>query len=191
MAPRRRGQLGTLDIDLEEIAAGEIQAVDGNDRHALALLVFAQAEAAEIVRLVVVDRGDDHGAGAIAGGGVMAVDIGQAVERDVRAEGLKDDALRLDGVNEAVHAHVLGQGDGVGADIGAGFDDRGAGADELLEEVGFVFGELAELGERLADVNIVAVVEEEAVAGAVQAVKAGGGDAKLRGTPRAERWVFA
>jgi hypothetical protein len=72
-------QLHALDVDLDQVAAPQAQAVDRDHVDALALLVFTEREAAEICVLPIVDKRHQHLAGLGADGLVEAGNVRQAV----------------------------------------------------------------------------------------------------------------
>lgn len=92
----------------------------------------------------------------------VASDVGDAVHRHVRAEGLEDQPLRLEGVDFSRRTGELGELQGVRPDVRPDLHDDVAGPDDLPEEVRLAEAVFAVELERLADIAIVDVVKHDA-----------------------------
>lgn len=142
-------------------------AVESDNGHGLTQTAAGQADAAEIgFPTGLVHGRDGEGRGLCAGAGLQGADVEDAVEGQVGAEDLEDDALRFARLHQAVRAGEAAEMNGVGADIGAHFHDIVIGLHDLGEEFGLGLG-LAILAierEGAADVAVGAQEQELAVA---------------------------
>jgi hypothetical protein len=137
---------------------------------------------AEVAGLGVVGRGEVERAELIRAGVGEGGDVAEAVEGEVGAELLEDHLLGFEGEHAAALVReLLGDGDGVDAHVGAGFDDRAMGGlgvgEELKEGFDFELAALAVVQEGLAHVDVVAVDEHGAVAGGQELVVGSDGNA--------------
>jgi hypothetical protein len=160
-------------------AGGELQLTDAM-RNLLAFLNVLQAQAAEIIDFIEIEWRYEQFAVVVADRGLMAMHVAQAVERDVGAQRLIENSLRLEGVYHAVLAGQASQGHGMRPQTRAGFDHGRPRADELTENLALRFRQLTQLGERLAGIGIVPRIDQQAVPRAGQAVEPAGGNAILR-----------
>ena len=125
-----------LDVDFQEIGAVRLEIViedDALDR--AAFLELGDLDPAVVCFERIVDLRNQHCAMRRADCGVNAVDIRQVVERNVRAQHLEDQALRLECVDEAVCTDVFRKRNRVVADICTEVEDRTAGCAQLPEQL--------------------------------------------------------
>jgi hypothetical protein len=88
------------------------------------------------------------------------------VERDVRAQQMKDHALRLEGMDEADRSDDLRHRQRVDADVGPDIQGDIAGAKPVAEYRDLALGIFAVLVERSSDIGVMLQIQHGAVAAA-------------------------
>src|SRR6185437_10915620 len=99
------------------------------------------------------------------------MDIGQIIERDIGAEGLKHNPLRLKGQHNPAGTNGLREKDGKGANISAGVNHDIVGPEDLAIQFYFRFIVLAVQVVRSADVHVVDVVQHGAIAALLETIE--------------------
>ncbi len=173
------------------MARGEPKAVDHAQRHLFARRHAGERNAAEIGALFRRNGGHQNFADLGAHGGLMREHVGAAVQREVGAQRLEYQPLRLESMHGACSTDEARQLHRMGAKIGARFDDRLAVLDDLAEQLQFARRELPIFAQRAADVLIAAMKDEQAVTAHRDVVKAavgkGGCHRSLSLVPRGNR----
>jgi hypothetical protein len=96
-------------------------------------------------------------------------DVGQAIDRDVAAQKLESEPLRLESDDCSGPLYCGSESDGMGADVRADVEHGFSGSKEIAKQGDFGFAPFAIEIQRAADQTIVAVENENAVPGPLHA----------------------
>jgi hypothetical protein len=118
----------------------------------------------EVSRFAVIDRWNCDGAGAAAGCAVVRNGVVDGVEREISAQHLVHDPLRLESNDPAAGVNEPSERHREDADIRAHFQDRHSGAGELLKEKHLVARDFTVLVKRASNVGVVDGVDHRTFA---------------------------
>src|SRR5262249_16485941 len=126
--------------------------------------VGGQGSAGEISEIRIVDIRHPELTGGPPYCCAVSVDVVQLIERDLSLQQRIASALGLKGVDATPRANSFWQGDGVCADIWADLDHMVSGRDQSLEKRRLQPAVLAIDLDRAADIHVLSVHKEGAVA---------------------------
>ena len=131
-------KLHAFHVDFQEVAARKVKGINGDGLHRFSLSGVFKFHSAPVVNPVHIKHGNrDCALTAPYKAFLQAMDVREAVKRNVSGKELKDEPLRLKRPNLSLIACKLRQMDCMGADIGARFNHDMARLDDLLENIRF------------------------------------------------------
>ena len=154
-------------VYLEQFEAGEVEGVDGGEfgrgSRYWSIILGVEVERPVVARLDEVEFRDMDAACFGSYGVLETVDVSQAIQGDIGAEGVVDLSLWLEGHDEAAWPHSVGHDDGMCAEVGSHVEGGITRLEDFSEKAGLLFGVFAILGEGLSYIRISWVVEKESV----------------------------